>query len=66
MSVKLKELKKGDWFTLKNIPEPKENQVWIKDEYDRSSNKYLCIRWSDISDSREVSGDKEVYTEFTF
>ena len=66
MSVKLKELKKGDWFTLKNTPEPKENQVWIKDEYDRSSKKYLCTRWSDISDSREISGDKEVYTEFTF
>ena len=64
--MKLKELKKGDWFTLKNISEPKDNQVWIKDEYNRSSKKYLCIRWSDISDSKEISGDKEVYTNFTF
>ena len=61
--MKLKELKKGDWFTLKNISEPKDNQVWIKDEYNRSSKKYLCIRWSDISVSREISGNKEVYTE---
>ena len=37
--MKLKELKKGDWFTLKNISEPKDNQVWIKDEYNRSSKK---------------------------
>ena len=64
--MKLKDLKKGDWFTLKNISEPKDNQVWIKDEYNRSSKKYLCIRWSDISDSKEISGDKEVYTNFIF
>ena len=64
--MKLKDLKKGDWFTLKNISEPKDNQVWIKNKYNRSSKKHLCIRWSDISDSREISGDKEVYTNFTF
>ena len=64
--MKLKDLKKGDWFTLKNISEPKDNQVWIKDEYDRSSKKYLCIRWSDISDSKEILGEKEVYTNFIF
>lgn len=64
--MKLKDLKKGDWFTLKNISEPKDNQVWIKNEYNRSSKKYLCIRWSDISDSKEISGNKEVYTDFIF
>ena len=64
--MKLKELKKGDWFTLKNISEPKDNQVWIKDEYDRSTKKFLCIRWSDISESKEISGEKEVYTNFIF
>ena len=64
--MKLKNLKKGDWFTLKNISEPKGNQVWIKEEYDRSTKKYLCIRWSDISDSKEISGEKEVYTNFIF
>ena len=64
--MKLKELKKGDWFTLKNISEPKKNQVWGKDEYNHSSMQYLCIRWNDINDSREISGDKEVYTDFTF
>lgn len=64
--MKLKDLKKGDWFTLKNISEPKENQVWIKEEYNHSSKKILCIRWSDISDSKEISGNQEVYTEFIF
>ena len=64
--MKLKDLKKGDWFTLKNFSEPKDNQVWIKNEYNRSSKKYICIRYSDISDLKEVSGDKEVYTNFTF
>lgn len=64
--MKLKDLKKGDYFTLKDIAEPKENQVWVKDDYDRSDKKYLCIRFSDISDSRLIAGGKEVYTEFTF
>ena len=64
--MKLKDLKKGEYFTLKDIAEPKENQVWVKDDYDRSSKKYLCIRFSDISDSKLIAGDKEVYTEFTF
>lgn len=64
--MKLKDVKKGDYFTLKDIAEPKENQVWIRDDYDHSSKKYMCIRFSDINDSRLVAGDKEVYTEFTF
>ena len=64
--MKLKGLKKGEYFTLKDIPEPKENQVWVKGDYDRSSKKYCCVRFTDISDSKEIAGDKEVYTEFTF
>ena len=64
--MKLKDLKKGDYFTLKDITEPKENQVWIRDDYDHASKKYMCMRFNDINDSRLVAGDKGVYTEFTF
>lgn len=63
---KLKELKKGDFFTLKPIEEPKDSQVYIRGEYDRSERKFDCGKFSDISASRYLSGDREVYTEFTF
>lgn len=64
--MKLKELKKGDWFTLRDIHEPKESQVWIRDEYDRTERKYICVCFGDICRSRLIKGDKEVYTGFTF
>lgn len=64
--MKLKDLKKGEYFTLKPIPEPKENQVYIRGEYDRTERKYECGKFSDISYSRYLKGDTEVYTDFTF
>lgn len=62
----LKDLKKGEFFTKKPLSEPKESQVWIRQEYDRSAHKYWCQRWDDVSDFCLMSGLKEVYTEFTF
>lgn len=64
--MKLKELKQGDWFTLKPIEEPKASQVYIRGEYDRTEKKYDCGKFSDISYSRMLKGDTEVYTDFTF
>lgn len=64
--MKLKDLKRGEYFTLKPIAEPKESQVYIKDEYDRSEKKYLCGKFSDISASRLLKPDTVVYTDFTF
>ena len=64
--MKLKDLKKSEWFTLKPVTEAKENQVYIKGEYNRTERKYLCGKFCDISASRLLSGDREVYTEFTF
>lgn len=63
---KIKDLKKGEWFTLKPIEEPKESQVWELQGYDKSDRVYWAIRWSNINDCREFKGDKEVYTGFTF
>lgn len=64
--MKLKDLKIGEYFTLKPYSEPKENQVYIRGEYDRTERKYDCGKFSDISYSRYLKGDTEVYTEFTF
>ena len=62
----VKELKPGQWFTLKPIEEPKQNQVYIRGEYDRTDKKYCCGRFDDISYSRMLNGNKEVYINFTF
>lgn len=64
--MKLKELKKGELFTLKPIEEPKESQIFIKDDYDRSEKKYWAGKWSHYGDGRYLDGNREVYTEFTF
>lgn len=62
----IKELKKGEWFTLKPIDEPKESQVYIREDYDRSEKRFLCGKFSDISAYRMFKGDKVVYTDFYF
>ena len=63
---KIKDLKIGEYFTLRKIDEPKESQVYIRGEYDRSLRKFECGKFDDISAYRNFAGDKEVYTEFTF
>lgn len=63
---KLKELKPGEFFTLNEVPHPKESQVYIRREYDRSERKYWCQKFDDISSGRMMSGDKEVFTDIIF
>ena len=65
-NMKLKDLKIGEYFTLKPLENPKESQVYIRGEYDRTDKKYCCGKFSDISYSRLLDGNKEVYTDFTF
>lgn len=65
-AVPLRSLKKGDWFTLKPIAYPSDNQVYIKDDYDRESRKFACGRCDDISYVRYINGDKLVYTDFIY
>lgn len=62
----IRNLKKGEFFTLKPIENPTESQVWIKDSYSREDKKWTCIRFSDICDSKDFAPDKIVYTGFTF
>lgn len=62
----VKDLKKGEWFTIKPIAYPLDRQVYIRDEYDRSSRKFACGRCDDISYFREFKGDRIVYTGFIY
>ena len=64
--MKLKDLKSGDMFTKRNIAEPKEHQVWIKQAYDRSTKKYEIMRFDDICDVQLMDGNKEIFVDFTF
>lgn len=62
----LKDLKKGQWFTIKPLEEPKESQVFIREDYDRELKKYMCGKFDDISAYRYFKGDKIVYVDFFF
>lgn len=62
----IKELKQGEYFTLKEIEYPKESQVYVRGEYDRSSKTYSCTKWNDTCAERFFKGTKNVFTEFTF
>lgn len=62
----IKDIKRGEFFTLSNINHPSESQVWVRDEYDRSEKKYLAHKWDDVNHFRSFRGDFVIYTEFIF
>ena len=63
---RIKDLKKGEYFTLKPIEYPKESIVWIRGDYERSEKKYSCSKFSDICHENFMKGDKLVYVDFEF
>ena len=65
-TVKLRELRQGNYFTLKEIQYPTMSQVWVKDYYDRSERQFWCHRYDDVNEGRFVSGDRIVYVDFIF
>ena len=62
----LKDLKKGEFFTKKPIEEPKENQVFIRGEYDRGERKYEISRFSDFCNTAYIKSTAKVYVGCTF
>lgn len=66
MLMKVKDLKQRQYFTLKEIKEPKDNQVWVRGEYDRHTKTYSAINFSDVNKERFFKGNKEVYVDFIF
>ena len=62
----IKDLKTGEFFTLKPIAEPKDSQVLIREGYDRTSRKYCAVCFSDCNRERQFKGDTVVYTDFVF
>ena len=67
VEVLLKDLKKGTYFTRKPIENPTESQVYIKDDYNRTDGKYICLKWNDVlGGGIELKGTTKVYVDFIF
>ena len=62
----IKDIKRDEMFTLKNIEEPTGKQVWLKSHYDRSTRKFVIYNFNDIGKSKLIDGSKEIFTNFTF
>lgn len=63
MISELKELKKGDFFKLKDSD---TTTVYVRGEYDRSTKTYSCFKFEDVNDERFLKGSKNVFVGFTF
>lgn len=61
MKTKIKNLKIGDFFRLKDSV---TSSVWIRGEYDRSLKKYSAHKFDDVNHERFFSPNLEVFTEF--
>ena len=65
--VAIKELKGGDYFTLKDYGEyPDENKVYVRGEYIRGEKRYEVYKWADVNHFSLMKGTRMVYTDFTF
>lgn len=62
----LAKVKKGEFFTFKEVEFPTDRQVYIRDDYDRSEKKYGYYRFSDCNHWNMKKGTTVVYTGFTF
>ena len=57
----VRQLKYGEYFTLREIEYPTEAQGWIRDEYDREEKAYHCYNFAETSKWRYLQGSKQVY-----
>ena len=63
----LREIKKGDFFTLKPVENPSDSQVYIKGDYDRATKRFDCVKCSDVwGNGRALKGSQVVYINFTY
>lgn len=62
--MKLSELKKGEYFTLRPYEKPEPRCVYIKGVFDRKKNRYDCERYSEIGSSHLFRSNTTVYTDF--
>lgn len=46
---KIKDLKRGDYFTLTPVKEPNISQVWVRGEYIPQAKCYSTYKWENIN-----------------
>lgn len=46
---KIKDLKRGDYFTLTSVKEPNISQVWVRGEYIPQAKCYSTYKWENIN-----------------
>lgn len=68
MEKQIKDIKAGEFFTLKDYGEQEvpERVVWVRGEYDKSSKTYSCYKFSDVNREHFYKGTKKVFTELCF
>lgn len=66
MQKTVKELKKGEFFTLKEIEEPNEMQVYIRGDYIPGEKVYGCQKFGDMNYERFLKSTRKVFVGFTF
>lgn len=59
----IKELKKGDFFRLK---ESDTAPVWVRGEYLSSEHKYSTYKFDDVNHEKLMLGNKIVFTDFAY
>lgn len=66
--IKIKDLKQGDYFTLKDYGELEvnENVVWVRGSYDIGSKTFSCCKFEDVNHEHFFKGNKVVYTDLYF
>ena len=57
-AILLRNVKNGDYFTLRPLEEPKDTQVYVRGDYDRDIKKYEVSKFADINDFRFLRGDR--------
>lgn len=69
MKKQIKDLKAGDFFTLRDHGEDtevRESAVWVRGDYDKGSKTYSCYKYEDVNHEHFFKGTKEVFVDFIF
>ena len=68
MQTTIKNVKVGDFFTLKDYGEndAPESAVWVRGEYDRSSKTYCVYKYANVNKESFMKGTRKVFTDFYF
>ena len=65
-NIPIEKLRKGDFFTIKPRENPKPNQVYVFEGYDRYLKAYTATKFDNISVGKSFKKGTQVFTDFIF